>query len=91
MPSPKEDNIEKIRKEWQKLTDDDYAQTFQQIPEEVKKAMGLYHKFRINNFLENNPAAKELTNELIEKLKDIWVYCIIWGYIFGLADLKNRR
>ncbi len=84
-------DIEKLGKEWEKLAFDDYSKTYTDISLEVKDGMNRFLTYRLNSFLDSVPSAKDLTKEFVDKLQTSLVYCVIWGYIFGLAESKYRN
>ena len=90
--SPVKNSIfEPLRKDWEKLVFDDYSKTYEAITDEAKECMNLFLIYRINTFLDSSPTAKDLTNELIDKLKTSLVYNIIWGYVVGIAEENYRN
>lgn len=88
---PKHNISDLLREDWKKLASDEYSKTYENISEEVKNVMNIFLQYRVDNFLESVPSAKDLTKELIDKLKLLLVYAIIWGYILGIAEDHYRK
>ncbi len=88
---PKHNILDLLREDWKKLASDEYSKTYEGISEEVKDVINIFLQYRVDNFLESVPSAKDLTKELIDKLKLLLVYAIIWGYILGIAEEHYRK
>lgn len=83
-------DIEILIQEWEKLVFEDYSKTYESISEQVKEIMYSFFTYRVDSFLNSDPRAKDLTKEWIDKMRASMIYCVIWGYVFGLVEAKYR-
>ena len=84
-------DFEKFITEWQKDAIDNYAQISKKLSEELMVGMSDFHNIRIESLFETAPSLKELSNELIKKLKGELLMEILWGYIAGLTEFNYRK
>ena len=83
-------DFELLKKEWNKISVEEFSKTFEGLSEQLKDLINIYLKIRVNTLLEND-SIKDVTNETIEKLKEALSLNILWGYTIGLAEDKFRN
>lgn len=80
-------SIDKFIEEWKKY---DFDKAVKALSEEMGIAITRYANFRVENFMENAPEAKELPVSIIEQLKTSLLLQTLNGYHAGKIESKFR-
>jgi hypothetical protein len=82
--------FENIGKEWEEMAFENFSRTYEDIKNETKDVINRFLPVPLDSVLNSSTTAKDLTNGLVEMARTQMVYCVVWGYIFGLAESKYR-
>lgn len=69
----------------------DFEKAFKDLSEEMGICISRYSNFRLNNFMENAPEAKELSNATVEALKTAIILHAANGYHAGKIENNFRK
>lgn len=82
-------DVDRLIKDWQKeLNKHDKA--WEAMPKDAIEITERYVEIRINTLLSDHQTMKDLTNEIIEKLRFALYLLMIWGFYSGLAESNYR-
>lgn len=80
--------LEDFVEAWKKY---DFEKAYKNISDPLGICLTKYSNFRLNNFIETAPEAKELSNATIENLRSALILHVVNGYHAGKIENKFRK